>query len=189
MASHLSVSWGAFRASCFTKFTLAPSLSALSRAMPRALSEISHADTSRLSSPNAKVQAMAKATLMAMQPLPVPMSRMAGWGRAAVRPATMSQSCSVSGRGMSTPGATPKMRPANGALPVTYCTGSPSFSLVMAQESTCVSAEDRLSTPPHTISVSDMPKRSSRTVRHTAFASFSPYMAASSRHKSLYLIS
>ena len=65
----------------------------------------------------------------AMHPLPVPMSRMRISFDEFVLFCTSSAmsitSSSVSGRGISTPGATPIFSPQKGWKPNTYCTGSP----------------------------------------------------------------
>ena len=64
-------------------------------------------------------------SVMAMQPLPVPMSNMSGDENPDAFSSRMihSVNSSVSGRGTRTPGATEKVRPQKSVCPKTYCTG------------------------------------------------------------------
>ena len=95
---------------------------------------------------------------------------------------------SVSGLGMSTPGATSNSRPANHSEPNTYCTGSDFSNRCMIFSSRVVSSADNCVTLPKQMSVSDMPNRASSTVRTMAWASRSLYMAVSRFHNWLYVM-
>ena len=143
---------------------------ALAAAILRAASEMSIAVTSACGRSSAKV--------MAMQPLPVPMSRTDGAGRRALAGSCLLassmmiwQSSSVSGRGMSTAGETRKFRLQNRALPRIYCTGSPFLSRATMASRRCCSLSGKASTDPMTRSVSVKPYKSSNTRRMTACAS------------------
>ena len=139
--------------------TLAPSRSAFASAIASASGDMSTASTS--------ASGISNASVMAMQPLPVPISRIfrlsEGWVFIINR-----QSSSVSGRGMSTPVATEKLRPQKQARPSTYCIGSPSSRRAMARSICCRCASSRRSIPPAYRSASDSPASSSSSIRTTA---------------------
>ena len=144
----------------------APRVLALSWAMRRASSEISQAETS--------TSGISRARVMAMQPLPVPISSSLHFSQLFFRFSLSmihSQSSAVSGRGMSTPGATWNCRPQKSAVPKTYCTGSAFSSRAVIFSSSVWSFEDNSVTLPQRMSVIDRPKRTSSTQRTIAFAS------------------
>lgn len=151
------------------KLTLAPSRSAFLRATRKASSEMSMAST--------WASGCIRASVMAMQPLPVPMSRMEdgrGDGRGATSP-------SVSGLGISTAGITSNSRPQKGARPMAYCTGSPCSIRLTTVSRRSASAADNALRPPQRASAHDSPKAVSIIILPTACASRSSAMAARSR--------
>ena len=91
-----------------------------------------------------------RASVTAMQPLPVPMSSRAGAAslRAAADSTTQAHRSSVSGLGMSTPGSTANGRPQNSASPSTYCTGSAFIRRRIISHSACWSSADNCVTLP-----------------------------------------
>ena len=156
-------------------------MAAFSSAVASASSDMSHAVTS--------APAMSSAAVIAMHPLPVPMSRMRGAGFSLLPRLRMSCiSPSVSGRGMSTPGRTANVRPQNVSQPRTYCTGSfCSRRAAIFFISLRVSSDNCLSLPIQ-MSVMSRPKRCSKTSRATLFASRSPQTGVRVFHSSLYVM-
>ena len=165
ITSHFSSSSGGESASCSWKSTVAPRRCAFSSAMLSASRLISHAVTLACG--------MLRASVMAIHPLPVPMSStFACFGLCR---STIWHSSSVSGRGMSTPGLTQKVRSAKTALPVTYCTGAPSSSCRISCSNRPCSSGFRLSSAPPQMSVKVMPKTSKSRRRTMLRASCSSY--------------
>ena len=138
--------------SCFSNCTLTACRLAFSRAMVNARSEMSHANTEAIGS--------SAASVTAMQPEPVPMSRMetplfpsseaGAWSAESIH----WQSSSVSGLGINTPGLTTNRRPKNSASPTTYCTGSP---LSNRATSAAKASPSSWSTPPQATSAKVSP--------------------------------
>ena len=144
-----------------------------------ASSEISHAST--------VASGKRRDNVTAMQPLPVPMSRISWIEAWTWESYTHLHSSSVSGRGIRHPGRTMKRRSANHALPTTYCTG---VNAIRASISAVrVSASVKVSISSQSMSAVVIPYLSVSNIRVTAFASPSGYpLSYSLRHNSLYLI-
>ena len=135
---------GVLSTSTCSTLTCAPSRSALAFATRRAVGEMSQAVT--------WLSGMSSASVMAMQPLPVPMSRIfwplaIGFWLFALSMMRRHR-CSVSGRGIRMPGSTWNVRPQKSATPKIYCTGSWSASLLaISSSSAWQSADNCVSLP------------------------------------------